>query len=35
MDKKSTGDGIYVVIPERIGKCAIEKMSMARLEEFL
>ena len=35
MDKKSTDDGIYVVIPERIGKCAIEKMSMARLEEFL
>ena len=35
MDKKSTDDGIYVVIPERIGKCAIEKMSMARLEEFI
>ena len=35
MDKKSTGDGIHVVIPERAGSCAIEKMSMAELEEFL
>ena len=35
MDKKSTGDGIHVVIPERVGSCAIEKMTMAELEEFL
>ena len=35
MDKKNTDDGIYVVIPERTGTCAIEKMSMERLAEFL
>lgn len=35
MDKKNTDDGIYVVIPEHIGACVIEKMSMTELEEFL
>ena len=30
-DKKSEGDAIYVVLPESIGSCRVEKMS---LDEF-
>lgn len=34
-DKKSTGDGINIVIPERTGKCFIEKMTFDELGEFI
>lgn len=34
-DKKSDGDSITLVIPERIGKCVLKKVSFAELSEML
>lgn len=34
-DKKATSDSITLVIPEKIGKCKLEKVSLSELKEFI
>ena len=35
MDKKISGDKITLVIPESIGKCRLQKISLSELRKFI
>lgn len=35
MDKKISGDKITMVIPETIGKCRLQKISLSELRKFI
>ena len=34
-DKKRKGSSIDIVVPERIGRCALKRISMEELKEIL
>ena len=34
-DKKIRGDSISMVIPESVGKCRLQKISLSELEKFI